>query len=705
MADKVRGITIELNGDASGLTKSLKGVNSEVSNTQKQLKDVEKLLKLDPKNTELLRQKHELLGKSISANKEKLDELHKIEKQMKDDPSIDKHSEQWMAVQREIVDTEERTKNLKKEYEKTLPVFRNIESELDNWADKTGKIADKTAGISRAAQGVLATATGVAAAAVKSYAENEQLIGGIETLYGESADQLKRYANDAYKTAGLSANQYMELSTSFAASLVQSLGSDTKKAADYANKAIVDMSDNANKMGSDIESLQTAYQGFAKGQYTLLDNLKLGYGGTATEMARLLNDSGVLGNNVIDTAKDVGDQLAEVGLNQIIDAIHVIQTEMGITGTTAAEAEKTISGSFESAKSAVGNLITGLSQENADIDALTKNVVDSVLKAINNILPVLKNLWDNLPKELRSGLIATGAVAAFSPIFNAISEIASAISKLQPIFSQLTSRVITAGKAVGTAVVAAGKAVASLFSQIVAFVAANPITLVIAAVVALVALIATKGDEIQALLQKVDDFLQGIFARDWTEVFGPVLGEALNGFFANVKNIWDAIKQILDGVIDFIRGVFTGDWKRAWEGIKEIFGGIFRGLGAIVKAPLNGIITMLNGIISGINFVIRGLNKLPNVNIGEVGKIPYLAKGGILSRGSAIVGEAGPEMLTVSGGRAIVQPLTNNTTTNHNLGGLTLNVYGAPGQDVNDLADRVMDLIQQATEQRGAVFA
>lgn len=239
-----------------------------------------------------------------------------------------------------------------------------------------------------------------------------------------------------------------------------------------------------------------------------------------------------------------------------------------------------------------------------------------------------------------------------------------------------------------------------------------------AAVVALVVLIATKGDEIQAILQKVDDFLQGIFLMDWTQVFGPGLGDVLNAFFANVKNIWDAVKRIFDGVIDFIRGVFTGDWERAWKGVQNIFGGIFDGLVALAKAPINLVIGILNGAIGGINKLIQGLNKIRfdvpdwvpglggksfGINIGTIGKIPYLAKGGILSRGSAIVGEAGPELLTMMGSRAMVQPLTSQQKTT-NVGGINMYVYGAPGQDVNKLADIVEARLETKYQQKAAVY-
>ena len=194
------------------------------------------------------------------------------------------------------------------------------------------------------------------------------------------------------------------------------------------------------------------------------------------------------------------------------------------------------------------------------------------------------------------------------------------------------------------AICAVATAATTAFGAAIAFLT-SPIGIVIAAIVALVAVVATKGDEIQALLQKVDDFLQGIFAKNWADVFGPVLGGILNGFFTNVKNIWDSIKRVFDGIIDFVRGVFTGDWKRAWQGVQDIFGGIFDGLVALAKAPLNMIIGLLNGAIGAINGLIGGLNNLrfdvpswvPGLggktwgfNIPTIPNIPYLAQGAVL---------------------------------------------------------------------------
>lgn len=259
-------------------------------------------------------------------------------------------------------------------------------------------------GLASAIKGVGSAFLDIGKQAIQSYAEYEQLVGGVDTLFKDSSQKVQEYASNAYKTAGLSANEYMETVTSFSASLLQSLDGDTAQSADIANMAIIDMADNANKMGTSMESIQNAYQGFAKGNYTMLDNLKLGYGGTATEMARLINDSGVLGDKMIDLAdkQNIGNALQEVGYAKMIEAIHKVQGEMGITGTTSLEASKTISGSTGSMKSAWDNLVTGIADDNADFETLVNNLVVSIVGVdgeggvLNNLLPRIETAMDGI---------------------------------------------------------------------------------------------------------------------------------------------------------------------------------------------------------------------------------------------------------------------------------------------------------------------
>ena len=250
-------------------------------------------------------------------------------------------------------------------------------------------------------KGGLATAAKVGAAAVAAagtavvaigkqaidqYAEYEQLVGGVETLFKQSADTVMGYAENAYKTAGLSANEYMNTVTSFSASLLQSLGGDTEAAAKYADMAITDMSDNANKMGTSMEMIQNAYQGFAKQNYTMLDNLKLGFGGTKEEMQRLLDEAEKISGIEYDISSYA----------DIVDAIHVVQTEMGITGTTAKEASTTVQGSIASMKSAYENFVTGLGDQNADIAELSTKLLESAEVVAGNLLPVIENILSSI---------------------------------------------------------------------------------------------------------------------------------------------------------------------------------------------------------------------------------------------------------------------------------------------------------------------
>lgn len=257
---------------------------------------------------------------------------------------------------------------------------------------------------------VTAGTVAVGKAAITAYADYEQLAGGIETLFGDSSATMMRYADEAYKTAGMSANAYMETVTGFSASLLQSLGGDTQKATEAANQAVIDMADNANKMGTDIEMIQNAYQGFAKQNFTMLDNLKLGYGGTKEEMQRLLDKA-----NEINERQGVITDYQIDNFADIVEAIHVVQDEMGITGTTAAEASDTISGSMASAKAAWTNLLIGIADGTQDTDVLVSNFVDSVCTVAENLLPrigqVLKSLvkiaWQgakNAGKEFIAGL-------------------------------------------------------------------------------------------------------------------------------------------------------------------------------------------------------------------------------------------------------------------------------------------------------------
>jgi phage-related protein len=311
----------------------------------------------------------------------------------------------------------------------------NIDSKIDGSGFSSGlsKMSDAAKKALGAMTGLISGATAafgaavvaIGKSAVSAYSNYEQLTGGVETLFKGSASLVEKYAANAYKTAGMSANDYMETVTGFSASLLQSVGGNTAKAADVANMALTDMSDNANKMGTSMRSIQDAYQGFAKQNYTMLDNLKLGYGGTQEEMKRLLADA----QKITGVKYDINN------LNDVYQAIHVIQGQLGITGTTAKEASTTIQGSFSSMKAAWENLLTGLADPSQNFDALLKNLIDSVGVFAQNIIPRVEMALNGVAE----------LVAGLAPVI---------ASKLPALTSQLLPKIVTIGLSIVTSLIA-----------------------------------------------------------------------------------------------------------------------------------------------------------------------------------------------------------------------------------------------------------
>lgn len=282
----------------------------------------------------------------------------------------------------DLAKTEVEMRNLGNETKNTgdgFTVFKGILANLGTQAINTAINGLKSMG---------SALINVGKQAISSYAEYEQLVGGVETLFKDSAGTIQEYANNAYKTAGLSANEYMKQATDFSARLIKDTGGDTEKVAKLIDMAITDMSDNANKMGTDIQSIQNAYQGLAKGNATMLDNLKIGYGGTQTEMLKLAKDMGIVDQSV----KSFND----ISFEDSINAIHKVQEQLGITGTTAKEASETISGSVGSMKSAWQNLLTGIADDNADFTTLVNNFVDSLVAVGDNLLPRIQTVIEGI---------------------------------------------------------------------------------------------------------------------------------------------------------------------------------------------------------------------------------------------------------------------------------------------------------------------
>ena len=501
-------------------------------------------------------------------------------------------------------------------------------------AGLTGATAAIGAATAAATAGTVAVGK-LAQSAISAYSDYEQLVGGVETLFKTSSATVMEYANNAYKTAGLSANEYMDTVTSFSASLLQGLGGDTEAAAQIADKAIVDMADNANKMGTDMASIQYAYQGFAKQNYTMLDNLKLGYGGTQAEMARLINDSGVLG----DTMKVTAQTVNQVSFDKIIEAIHVVQERIGITGTTAQEASETIQGSVNAMKGAWENLITGMGDENANTDVLIENFVSSVETALNNLIPRLEVILSGIgelvtklapviaeklpgmmeallpPLIQATGLLIQGLATALPDLLDvvmdavhqSIDSIGQALAEEIPFLSGLFENL-------DSVVTAAAVAFVTLKTATMAYQAASAVAKVIQMLTA-----ATEGQTIaQAALNAVMN--ANPFVLVATLIAGLVTALVTlymtNETFRNKVNAaWSSVKGTISNSVEAIVKLFTEsipkaaqkavDWfldipermktigkdivKKLWEGIT--------GMGEWLRGKVDGFIS---GIISAV---------------------------------------------------------------------------------------------------------
>lgn len=442
----------------------------------------------------------------------------------------------------------------------------------------------------------------VTKSAVGHYAEYEQLVGGVETLFKDSSGKLIDYAEKAYKTAGVSSNQYMNTATSFAASLIQGLGGDTAKAVELTNLAITDMSDNANKMGTDIGSIQDAYQGFAKQNYTMLDNLKLGYGGTQSEMIRLINDSGVLGEKI--------ESLDNVTFDQMIEAIHKIQDNLGITGTTALEAGTTISGSWSSVQALFENILTKVGSklaptvmgflqqlsdwmETIDWDAFATSVGDALqrvfdwiqkidfttffekgMDGVENFLEKLGGLIEDVPKIIQtfkdwSPLIA-GVAAGFVTlkVAMAISSLISAVSTAIGILTGVEETATVAQTGLNTAMLA------------------NPAVFIISIIAGLVVALIT-------------------------------LWNTNDGFREAVTNAWESVKEAVSTAIEAIKGFFTGlvdSIKQAWENIKTAISEKID----VIKETVTNVFTAIADTVSAVWETIKNAVQVAIMFIGEI---------------------------------------------------------------------------------------
>lgn len=553
-----------------------------------------------------------------------------------------------------------------------------------------------------------ATALGaLTAQAIKAYSDYEQLVGGVETLFKESSNMVVGYANNAYKTAGMSANEYMETVTSFSASLLQSLDGDTAKAGNVANQAIIDMADNANKMGTSMESIQNAYQGFAKQNYTMLDNLKLGYGGTKEEMERLLADAEKISGIKYDISS----------FADITEAIHVIQTEMDITGTTSKEAASTIQGSLGMVKSAWSNMVTGMADSSQNQNTLIKNFTDSVVTAANNILPriletiprlieglsaiaqklvpyipemigqilpalidgariLLTELAENLPSILEEllpgigGSIGEALSSVFSQLMSLgeqllpmIMEFAQAVmpiisellNQLLPPLMQIVSMILPVVMDLLMALMPLIQALMPLLEPIL-----NLLLVLLEPLIQLLDLILPPLIE---LVTVIVDKLVSVLAPT-IEFIAKIIGSVLNSAFETippiVMKVFNSISTWFTKAKETIVTIFT----QVKEKIHDIWqNGIWATIKGVINMILGGVENMVNGVVRGINTILGGIDKVVsgvgdllglNWSVPTLSEIslPRLEQGGVLEKGQ--VG-----LLEGNGAEAVV-PLENN---------------------------------------------
>lgn len=654
MADNF-GLKIGLEGEKE-FKKALTEINQSFKVLGSEMKLVESQFSKNDDSADALAARHKVLTEQVEAQRKKVEMLKQaLANAAESFGENDRRTQAWQiqlnnaqaalnGMERELSDNEEAMDRLGKEMDDTGDAADDLEEELDDAGDAAddseGKFSKlggtlKTVGVAMGAcvAAAAAAAVSLGKAVIEAYGEYEQLVGGVDTLFQESSGKLQEYAANAYKTAGMSANDYMSTVTSFSASLIQSLGGDTEAAVKYADMAITDMADNANKMGTDIGLIQNAYQGFAKQNYTMLDNLKLGYGGTKEEMERLLADATAISGIEYDISSYA----------DVVDAIHVIQESMGVAGATAAEAEHTIEGSLNSMKAAVANLVVGFGDADADIEQLCNNVVDAFQDVLTNITPIIENIISALPTALNALLETVGellptlletVVDLFSQVLNTLLTL---LPELIPVVIQAVLTIInTLIENLPLLVEAAIQIVMSLVQGIAQ---ALP-TLIPAAVQAVITIVQSLIDSLPMILDAALQLITGL--ADGLLAAIPVLIAALPEIILSIINfILDAIPQIIETGIQLLTSLVAA--------LPEIITAIVEAIPQIISGIIEAVLSAIPQIIqAGIDLLISLIQALPQIITTIVSAIPDIISGivnAVISNIPLIV-QAGIDLLT-----------------------------------------------------------
>ena len=591
------------------------------------------------------------------------------------DEGLDPASDRAIQLRTQINNEKAALAQNEAELKRNQEALKGLGRESDNAGGKLEKLGSiaKAAGAAIAASLAAAgtAVVGLVKSAVDAYANYEQLVGGVETLFGTGGQSIEEYAQSvgksvdevkddyaklesaqttvlnnaagAFKTAGMSANEYMETVTSFSASLISSLGGDTVKAAEYADRAITDMSDNANKMGTDIGSIQYAYQGFAKQNYTMLDNLKLGYGGNQTEMARLIKDA----SKMTDVQKKLNITVEEGDMSfaNIVNAISVVQSNLGIMGTTAKEASTTIQGSLHSMKSAWQNVLTGMADESQDIDALILDLVDSIGTFAENLLPRVSVVMDGLIKMIEKLLPQIPPLLQqFLPVL--LEGVTNLMHGVVQILPQVVDTIMEVVPQLITALIGMlptlMQTVVDIVVQIINALSTMMPTIVDAIMEILPILVTSLINAIPQLLQAAITFLMAIVEAIPTIVealvtnLPMIIDTIVNTLIQNLPMIINAAIQLFMGIIKAIPQIQAALVKNLPTIIRSIVDGLIKGIPELIKAGgqllaglfeglldpkviWNNIKAMGNSILDGIKgfFKIKSPSKVMESVIGK----------------------------------------------------------------------------------------
>ena len=701
--DKNDNSTSALNAKSQVLNKTLDAQKQKLKTLQSQYADFSAKMTQQTANHEKLvntynneKKKLEELGRTLgTSSKEYQDQKAKVEQLAQ---AVSKSSKNQDANAKSMSEMRVQMNNAQADINKTT---RSLD-ELGKEAEESGKQAKSSGDGFTVMKGVLSNLAtdaihvaldglkqlggafiNVGKQAYESYSQYEQLVGGVDTLFGNASAKVQDYAANAYKTAGISANQYMEQVTGFSATLLQGLNGDTAKAADVANVAITDMADNANKMGTSMTDIQNAYQGFAKDNYTMLDNLKLGYGGTQSEMARLINDSGVLGDSVKVTAETVKD----VPFDQVIEAIHKTQEQMGITGTTSLEAASTLEGSTMSMKAAWQNLLTGMADDNANFSGLIDNLVNSVVAVANNMIPRIQ--------QIIKGMAQVASELLITVVPQLVQEIPQLLSDTLPILIDAVTSLI--------------QTVLEVLPQMMPVIVDGIMQIVQSMISMLPEFINAGLQMLTSLIQGITDALPQLIA-----MLPTIIKQIVDTIMANLPAIIEAGIQLIVALIEGLSEAIPQIIDMLPEIVITIGKTLIECAPEILAAGVQLIVALAKGLAESIPKVVAVMPKIIVAMVKAIGEgiSQLLAMGGklIVSLVKGIggkIGHVGGEMAKV--GKAIINGIKHLPSAMLNWGkdmiqGLINGIksmIGAVGDAVAGVANKIKNFLHFSRPDEG----